>query len=218
MNDDQFTSDQFSSEDEFPDELISAYLDDELSPEEKTRVEEQLMDSAEHRHLFEELKSLRHSLRTLPKESLDGDFAARVLERAEKQLLCGEGAAPEATPVTKPAKTTVELAPRPRREYRGAWRGLIWSVTAMVAAILLIVFSPMFTQNRNQRGGDVAVIDPTEGADRSTESSAEGNRGGDRLGQSNAVANKQASPLAAEVAKNSGDRRADDRAEALHEL
>ena len=98
----------------FPDELISAYLDDELSPAEKLRVEEQLMDSAEHRQLFEELKALRRGMQSLPQRKLDADFAARVLQKAEKQLLADD--------------QPVDVRPAPaisakRPEDRGAWQG-----------------------------------------------------------------------------------------------
>ncbi len=150
----------YTDENKFPDELISAYLDGELTDAQKVRVEEQLMDSPEHRRLFEELKALRSSLQALPQEALGDDFAQRVLRRAEQELLTGDVAASEAvvqkrSAATSPSAATVRPAKRDDHE-RGAWRGLIWSAAAMAAAIGLIVFSPMFTKPPN-RG--VAVND-----------------------------------------------------------
>jgi hypothetical protein len=81
---------------EFSDELISAYLDGELTSEEQALVEQQLMDSAEHRKLFAELRALRGSLQSLPSHRLGDDFAERVLKRAERQMLASseDGSAP----------------------------------------------------------------------------------------------------------------------------
>ena len=148
----------------FPDELVSAYLDGELSPAEKLRVEEQLMDSAEHRQLFEELKALRQGMQSLPQRKLDADFASRVLERAEKQLLSEDAAATDHKPA---AQATTSKA-----EDRAAWRGLIWSVSAMAAAVLLIVFSPWLTGDRNS-GDGVALHQPSDNGKRNERNDGE---------------------------------------------
>lgn len=143
-------------EQEFPDELISAYLDGELSPAEKVRVEEQLMDSAEHRRLFEELKALRRSLQALPAESLGDDFAARVLRRAERELLA------EAAPQEK----TFSAAEEPRlrqaspKSERGVRRGLMWSIIATAAAVGFVVFGPLFSDRQR----DLARAPATQAA------------------------------------------------------
>ena len=44
-------------------ELISAYLDDELSPEERGRAERLLVERADLRRLFDEMRSVREGLR-----------------------------------------------------------------------------------------------------------------------------------------------------------
>jgi anti-sigma factor RsiW len=146
-------------EHEFPDELISAYLDGELSPAEKVRVEEQLMDSAEHRRLFEELKSLRRSLQALPAESLGEDFAARVLRRAERELLAeapaaevGKAKESSAAPPVVASVREAERVALPNRAHgeRGARRGLVWSVIATAAAVGLLIYGPLLNQEQQQ--------------------------------------------------------------------
>jgi anti-sigma factor RsiW len=71
----------------YNDERISAYLDGELSADEQDRFEERLAENAELRQLVEELRALRGSLDLLPHYRLDPDFAERVLQRAERQML-----------------------------------------------------------------------------------------------------------------------------------
>lgn len=67
---------------EFPDELLSAYLDGELSPSERTLVEQRLAASETDRQLLTELRSLRGDLATLPGVNLDTGFADRVVRAA----------------------------------------------------------------------------------------------------------------------------------------
>jgi len=151
---------------DFPDELISAYLDGELSADDRARVEEQLMDSVEHRRMFEELKSLRRSLQELPGQSLDDAFAARVLQRAEQELLLPDAtgeAPPQAAKAAPTGKANSAGAAPPRRGEPGAWRGLVWSVAAMAAAVMFIVFSPLMRENGGRPGDrNVAVQQESE--------------------------------------------------------
>ena len=66
-------------------ELISAYLDNEVTDEERELVEKSLAESDECRQLFDELQSVQGSLQTLPRFSLPTDFADRVLREAERR-------------------------------------------------------------------------------------------------------------------------------------
>ena len=110
---------------------------------ERARVEEQLMDSAAHRQLFEELKSLRVGLQALPRKSLDADFASRVLKRAEQQLL---DEPVEPSRAADQSTNQPQVVAAGQRAGPSHWRGLVWSVATLAAAVMLIVFSPMFTR------------------------------------------------------------------------
>lgn len=62
-------------------ELISAYLDGELTSDEQALVERALVESERCRQVHDEFVALRGSLQSLPREQLDANFTGRVLER-----------------------------------------------------------------------------------------------------------------------------------------
>lgn len=64
------------------DELLSAYLDGELSAEEALRVERLIREQPRLQRLQDEFKQMRASLQRLPRMSLPADFADQVLRRA----------------------------------------------------------------------------------------------------------------------------------------
>lgn len=97
------------------DELISAYLDDELSREERLRAEQLLLDRADLRRLFDELRGLRQGLRSLPKFSLGDEFSSAVLRQAERSVLQGDDAdttkSPAADSAAAPIAPDIPTAP-----------------------------------------------------------------------------------------------------------
>jgi len=161
---------------EFSDELISAYLDGELSAEEQKQVENALLDSAEHRRTFEELRALRRSLQSLPAERLDEGFAERVLRRAEREMLAPRAAAvdegaiqPVATDeggVTEREVVPLSCAASPSMADRGVpmrrWVALV-TAGAMAASLLIAVLVvPRWLQPEVARGPETApATDPT---------------------------------------------------------
>jgi len=70
--------------DHVTEELISAYLDGELSDDERELVDRAVAESEEHRQLLAELRALHGSLQTLPRFSAPADFSARVLQQIEQ--------------------------------------------------------------------------------------------------------------------------------------
>jgi len=109
---------------EFSDELISAFLDDELNVDERKQVEQLLVDSAEHRQMFNELKALRGSLQNLPSYKLDGDFADRVVRLAEQAMASDSDVNSEPMPVSS-----------------GSWRTAVIIISAVAAMLLISVVS-----------------------------------------------------------------------------
>ena len=68
----------------FPDdELLSAYLDGEVTVDERATVDRWLAESAEHRQTLEELRSLSQSLESLPKLRLEDELYQSVLRAAQ---------------------------------------------------------------------------------------------------------------------------------------
>ena len=84
-------------------EMISAYLDGELSVDQRAQVETWMAESPELRQLHDELKALGASIRALPRHQLDQDLKASVLRRAEQSVLAGGAARPPHASDIRPA-------------------------------------------------------------------------------------------------------------------
>ncbi len=129
----------------YDDQRISGYLDGELSADEQSRFEEEIAQNAELRQVVDELRALRSDLDLLPRARLEEDFAARVLRRAEREVLSGGLTAPpvdDATPNTE--KTSVA---QNTPAYRSTWsrerftRPLIWSAAAIAAGLIVMALT-----------------------------------------------------------------------------
>ncbi|MGE3239552.1 MAG: anti-sigma factor, partial [Pirellulales bacterium] len=80
------------SDGNFDDELLSAYLDGELTAEERARVEERLSVDPASRQLLDELRSVSQAMQGLPHAKLSGDLRESVLRRAERSMLVAKDA------------------------------------------------------------------------------------------------------------------------------
>ena len=67
---------------EYTDELLSAYLDGELSPAERAAVESHLAGDPEARQLLDELRVLASDVRSLPRHKAGEGFSERVVRAA----------------------------------------------------------------------------------------------------------------------------------------
>ncbi len=104
-------------------ELLSAYIDGELPPVERQRVERLISENAECRQVYEELCALRASLSSLPRHKVGEDLAARVLRLAEEARLAGRAARGGAEIVPAGAQpTTRRAAP--------SWRAIVYPALA----------------------------------------------------------------------------------------
>ncbi|MBM4091726.1 MAG: hypothetical protein FJ276_20210, partial [Planctomycetes bacterium] len=131
----------------FPDELISAYLDDELPVDERARVEQALRGSAELRRLHDDLQTLRTTLQSLPVVDPAADLAERVLRQAERRAVTGLDAA--SRPETRSSMEIDKIIPD---TVTPATRGMPWALArdwrvvaaavAALAAVVLFVFEP----------------------------------------------------------------------------
>lgn len=116
-------------------ELISAYLDGELAPEERAEVEKWIEESPELRQLHDDLRSLGSSIRSLPRHKLDQDLGSTVVRRAERTVLGGDSQ-PSSAPEVRPAPSIATWW------LRGAgWRRLAWPAFALAAALMILLFN-----------------------------------------------------------------------------
>jgi len=67
------------------DELLSAYLDNEVSDEERAVVQRALEESPETRTSYESLKQVQSRLQAIPRLTLAEDFHERVVREAERR-------------------------------------------------------------------------------------------------------------------------------------
>jgi len=151
-------------------ELISAYLDGELTAEEQVRAEQILAASAEARQLLEELRALGGTLQSLPQEKLDEDLGPRVLQVAERRMLSPEepkknaganepsaGRAADALASRADDSSPSEGFPWRELSWRGMLspRALIWSAVVVAVAIFIHFNAP--PQNVAKLDKDKAV-------------------------------------------------------------
>ncbi|MEX2121233.1 MAG: zf-HC2 domain-containing protein [Pirellulales bacterium] len=144
------------------DELLSAYLDDELSADERARVERLLAEQPESRALLEDLRALRSGLESLPRHRLEGNFAERVLRRAEREMLAPEleagrpdrlrelpgTSSASAAAVSRSASDAMAdedgsvSPPEANWPWRAGRRTWAWAGLAAAAALLVMLFTP----------------------------------------------------------------------------
>ncbi len=116
-------------------ELLSAYIDGELTVEERAAVERILNENPEAQQLVDELRSLSLRLQALPPYKLDGGLAERVLVAAEREML-----AHPATPLPKFHQVDVPQAKA--KSWAGRLmrpRNFAWSAVAIFVAVVLML-------------------------------------------------------------------------------
>jgi hypothetical protein len=112
--------------------LLSAYLDDELSPRQRHAVERLLSGSAEARTLFDRLRRDAERLRGLPRAVLEDDFARRLMQQIEVAAAQPAAAVPEVVRFRLPA-----------------WLGVASAAAAVVLAVGLGCFLYFHSPARN---------------------------------------------------------------------
>lgn len=119
-----------ASTDKLAHELISAYLDGELSADEQARVETLLASSDRYRKSLAGMKTLAEELHALPGYRLGDHFADRVLQAAGHQ------------PAKDPVINAAHGKQNSQHQHRFLYSRRVKSVAALItaAAILLALF------------------------------------------------------------------------------
>lgn len=125
-----------TNHDDFDDELLSAYVDGELTAAERALVEERLRSDPTAAALVDELRSLSSAIKSLPRETLGRDLRAGVLAEVEQARADLDSHGPAA----QSHSTTLPLTPVDR--WAGIRRGLVWSALAIAATVLIAIFQP----------------------------------------------------------------------------
>lgn len=109
------------------DELLSAYLDGELTGDELARAERLLAEEPSRRQLVDELRQMGDELRKLPRTPLGDGFPERVLRSAERRLL-----AESALSASRPNK---------RQARWRHMRALVYAGVSLAAGLLIALVS-----------------------------------------------------------------------------
>ncbi len=112
---------------QIPDELVSAYFDGEVTPEERAAVERLLAESHDAQRELNETARLSALLHSFPRESAPVDLVGNVLQQTNQMALRPQ--APVATP----------LARREMRAWKAALISTLISTFSTAAACVLIV-------------------------------------------------------------------------------
>ena len=135
----------------FSEELLSAYVDGELPPQVRAAVDRWLEKSPEARQQVEDFRRLSRLFGDLPRTELPQEFAAEVLQVAERRMLLPDAAAARGR----------------RRILR--WALVVAAPTAVAAGLLLILKisnrddavrnQPVIVADRNREPATVAFRD-----------------------------------------------------------
>jgi hypothetical protein len=118
---------------DFDDELLSAYVDNELTARERAAVEERLRTDERARQMLAELQRAADAVKALPARRLGRDLTADIWAAIDSQKN-------DSQKNDDPAMLT--LPSRDAAGPSGKGRGLIWAALAIAAALMLMVLRP----------------------------------------------------------------------------
>src|SRR3954469_3252026 len=128
---------------ELDDELISAYLDDELSGEDRAVVERRLAADPAAQRLLHELRMVSQSVQGMPQENLGRDLSATIVELIEQ----------ERKPTPSPTDGSKPGGSLPRLPVFGSRRAWIWASLALAAGVLI-----MFVERGDEPANKLAPV------------------------------------------------------------
>src|SRR4051812_46114158 len=122
---------------ELDDELLSAYLDGELSASERAAVEARLATDPPAQQLLHELRSVSQSVQALPTESLGRDLSEEIIRRArEAAPTMGRIAAAKSNAVSSSPHSSDSI---PKIRIFNSKRAWMWASLALAAGLLVMI-------------------------------------------------------------------------------
>ena len=106
-----------------PDELISAYFDGEVTPDERQQIERQLESSADLRQMLDDTSKLSALLHSFPREAAPADLSSNVKSR-----------------ITNATAPVVPGPPLIKRSLAREWIAFAAGIAFTAASLLLVVF------------------------------------------------------------------------------
>jgi hypothetical protein len=151
------------SQHELADELLSAYLDDELSPVERAAVESRLSNDPTAQQTLHQLRSVSQSIQRLPLESVGADVREKILDRIQG---LESSVQPKAAADGQPSPGGGEL---PKITIFNSRRSWIWASLAVAAGLMIMFLSP--SEEKNKQLPAIAKNDTADARKRRLEES-----------------------------------------------
>ncbi len=115
-----------------PDDLLSAFLDREVTPDEEALARKHLQKSPQARQEFQDYQRLGQLLHELPRRTVPTEFAAAVMQQAERETL-----------IPLEASAALPSDSQSIRPFRRAWIVSLVGLVATAAAVLVVVNLPV---------------------------------------------------------------------------
>lgn len=143
---------------DFSTELISRYLDGDVSAAERRQVDELLASNANAQSFYQELRELSSGLHALPKVKSPQDLAASVLKEIQQKQPAKKPAA-TAVGTSQPIVRPIAMASRDLPSRRWVWNSQSWPNAAAAAAVLLAAVTYMLAGPfPSGQSGEVAML------------------------------------------------------------
>ncbi len=101
------------------DELLSAYIDGELTGQQLVSIRKRLEKDSTARQVVAELRALSQALRSLPRESLNQEIRQQVLRRAQREMRTDN--------TSDPSPEKIDQLSRPAEVFHRTPRRWIWA-------------------------------------------------------------------------------------------
>jgi hypothetical protein len=139
---------------DFNEELLSGYLDGELSSEEQAQVERAVQQDPQAQQLLEDLEQIRHCLQELPAKQPPAEARQRVLEKINSEDLAGNGGPPSTGEIyavkVEDRFSDLEESPLPAVKRTLPTTAIVSWLVATAAGIALLFIVPPLLQDSNQ--------------------------------------------------------------------
>ena len=143
-------------------QLISGYIDNELSPNRKLEVENLLQNDPAAKTLYDEFVALRKEIRTIRRCNLPHNFQKQLFERIDRETISVSGKLVEKTTSVDFTQPTI-AEPQPQWQNRESNKNLLarlkspraWALPA-VAFLVGLAFFAFYPKDR-----EVVIVPPT---------------------------------------------------------
>ncbi|QDU54302.1 anti-sigma factor family protein [Aeoliella mucimassa] len=147
---------------QFDDELLSAYLDGQLTDDELREVESWLARDEAARTTLEELRSVSQEVQALPRQSVPSEWTTALAARLDEAAQRKDDSPPSSGGVSLPV---IPFG----RSLRGLW----WSAAAIAAAIAIMVAMPQDEPPQVVMSGGLKSPKMANGAEIAADSASE---------------------------------------------